>query len=304
LAVELRAKTRLGDLLSHLYVLVPALDAAKHYYIGDEEVEKLLKHGAGWLAAHPARQLITARYLKRRDDLVRDALARLVEESPIEASNSDDAVEPPAPTAPRQRLQEQRIAAVLTELQSSGARRVLDLGCGEGQLLRALLADPRFEQIVGMDVSHRALATAADRLRLERLPERQRARLTLLHGSLLYRDQRLQGYDAAAVVEVIEHLDPPRLAALERVLFEYARPGVVVLTTPNAEYNAVWETLPADQLRHADHRFEWTRVEFQSWAGAVAARHGYAVRFAPVGPEHAEHGSPTQLGVFTLPTAT
>jgi 3' terminal RNA ribose 2'-O-methyltransferase Hen1 len=303
-SVELRGQTRLRDLLSHLYVLVPALDAAKHYYIGDEEVEKLLRHGAGWLAAHPARQLITARYLKRRGDLVREALARLVDESPVEPSDADETGELPTPTAPRQRLHEQRIAAVVAELQASGARRVLDLGCGEGQLLRALLADPRFEQIVGMDVSHRVLATAAERLRLDRLPERQRARLSLLHGSLLYRDERLRGYDAAAVVEVIEHLDPPRLAALERVLFEHARPGTVVLTTPNAEYNAVWDTLPADQLRHADHRFEWTRAEFQSWAKAVAARHGYAVRFVPVGPEHAEHGSPTQLGVFTLPTAT
>jgi 3' terminal RNA ribose 2'-O-methyltransferase Hen1 len=299
-AVELRGEARLRDLLSHLYVLVPALDAAKHYYIGDEEVEKLLKHGAGWLAAHPARQLIAARYFKRRGDLVREALARLVDESPVEASDTDDAVEAPTPSAPRQRLHEQRIAAVLAELQAGGARRVLDLGCGEGQLLRALLTDPRFEQIVGMDVSHRALATAAERLRLDRLPERQRARLTLLHGSLLYRDARLQGYDAAAVMEVIEHLDPQRLAALERVLFEYARPGTVVLTTPNAEYNAVWETLPADQLRHADHRFEWTRAEFQSWAEAVAARHGYSVRYAPVGPEHMEFGPPTQLAVFTV----
>jgi 3' terminal RNA ribose 2'-O-methyltransferase Hen1 len=298
-AVELRGETRLRDLLSHLYVLVPSLDAAKHYYIGDEEVEKLLRHGAGWLATHPAKHLITSRYLKRRGDLVRDALARLVDESPAEASESDDAVEAATPLAPRQRLQEQRIGAVLAELQTCGARRVLDLGCGEGQLLRALLADQRFEQIVGMDVSHRALATAADRLRLERLPERQRARLTLLHGSLLYRDARLRGFDAAAVVEVIEHLDPPRLAALERVLFEHARPGTVVLTTPNAEYNAVWETLPDGQLRHADHRFEWTRAEFQSWAADVAARHGYDVHFGPIGPEHTEFGPPTQLAVFT-----
>lgn len=300
-AVELRGQLRLRDLLSHLYVLVPALDAAKHYYIGDEEVEKLLKHGAGWLATHPARDLITARYLKRRGDLVREALARLVDEAPVELADVDEAVEPPAPAVPRQRLQEQRIGAVVAALQASGARRVLDLGCGEGQLLRALLADRRFEQLVGLDVSHRTLAIAADRLRLERLPERQRARITLLHGSLLYRDERLHGYDAAAVVEVIEHLDPARLAAFERVLFEQARPATVVLTTPNADYNIVWETLPADQLRHADHRFEWTRTEFQSWATTVAARHGYRVRFEPVGHEHAEFGPPTQVAVFTLP---
>jgi 3' terminal RNA ribose 2'-O-methyltransferase Hen1 len=298
-AVELRGEACLCELLSHLYVLVPALDAAKHYYIGDEEVEKLLKHGAGWLAAHPARELITARYLKRRGDLVREALARLVDETPDEVAEDDEPVAPAAPPEQRQRLQTQRIAAVVAALQSSGARLVLDLGCGEGQLLRALLADPRFEQIVGLDVSHRALATAAERLRLDRLPERQRARLTLLHGSLVYRDERLRGYDAAAVVEVVEHLDRARLAAFERVLFEHARPTTIVLTTPNAEYNVLWETLPAEQLRHADHRFEWTRAEFQAWSTAVAERYGYSVRFMPVGPEHAELGSPTQLVVFT-----
>src|SRR5947199_4949083 len=114
----------------------------------------------------------------------------------------------------------------------------------------------------------------------------------------MYRDTRLAGYDAAAVVEVIEHLDPPRLAAFERVVFEFARPSTVVITTPNAEYNVRWESLPAGRFRHRDHRFEWTRAEFQRWAQGVAERFAYTVRFLPVGPEDAEVGPPTQMAVF------
>ena len=153
-----------------------------------------------------------------------------------------------------------------------------------------------------MDVSHRALEIASNKLRLDRMPERQRQRIRLVHGSLMYRDTRLTGFDAASVVEVIEHLDPPRLAAFERVLFEFARPGTIVVTTPNAEYNVKWETLPAGKFRHRDHRFEWTRAEFRLWATGVAERFGYDRRFLPVGPEDPGVGSPTQLVVFTRST--
>ena len=195
-------------------------------------------------------------------------------------------------------LHEQRLQAVVEVLKASGAQSVLDLGCGEGRLLRMLLPLFQFERIVGMDVSYRALELAQRRLQLDRLPERQAARLTLLHGSLVYRDRRLEGFDAAAVVEVIEHLDPPRLAAFERALFEFAKPRTVVLTTPNREYNALFETLPAGSFRHGDHRFEWTRAEFESWARAVAERHGYQVEFHPLGPVSEQFGPPSQMGLF------
>jgi len=129
-------------------------------------------------------------------------------------------------------------------------------------LLRELLKDKRFDEILGMDVSVRALEIAAKRLKIDDLPSFQADRIKLIHGSLMYRDKRLAEFDAAAVVEVIEHLDPPRLSAFERVLFQHAKPRTVVLTTPNAEYNIMWETLPAGNFRHPDHRFEWTRQEF------------------------------------------
>ena len=187
---------------------------------------------------------------------------------------------------------------MLAALKSTGAARVLDLGCGEGRLLQALLKEKQFTEIVGMDVSHHALEIAHDRLHYDRLPPVQKERLRFLHGSLIYRDQRLYGFDAAAVVEVIEHLDAARLAAFERVLFECAKPKHIVITTPNSEYNVKWETLPAGKFRHRDHRFEWTRAEFQTWANRVATRFGYNARFLPVGPEDSTVGSPTQMGIF------
>jgi 3' terminal RNA ribose 2'-O-methyltransferase Hen1 len=297
--VEMECHLPLQQLLSHLYVLVPVLDNDKHYWVGDDEVQKLLRHGEGWLASHPERETITRRYLKHQRSLVNDALAQLVDESEPDPDAAAEAHAQEEAVIERGiSLNEQRLGSVLSALKASGATRVLDLGCGEGRLLQALLKEKQFTEIVGMDVSHRALEMASDRLHYDRLPPIQKERLRLIHGSLIYRDQRLAGFDAAAVVEVIEHLDAPRLAAFERVLFECAKPKHIVITTPNREYNVKWETLPAGKFRHRDHRFEWTRAEFQEWANRVAGRFGYSVRFLPVGPEDPIVGSPTQMGVF------
>jgi 3' terminal RNA ribose 2'-O-methyltransferase Hen1 len=298
-SVTISGTKTLSELLTHLYVLIPVFDSQKHYFVGEDELEKLVAKGSGWLAAHPEKEQIARRYLKNRSSLFREALARLVEED-----DPDDAPKGLDPELPEESLErpvslnDQRHGAVLAAIRASGAHSVLDLGCGEGKLLRELLHDRQFERIVGLDVSIRSLEMAQKRLKLDRLPDRQAERLKLMHGSLMYRDKRLDGFDAAAVVEVIEHLDPPRLTAFERVLFEFARPQTVVLTTPNCEYNVMWETLPAGHFRHTDHRFEWTREEFQSWANRVATQHGYSVRFLPVGPEDEAVGSPTQMGVF------
>lgn len=302
-SVTLEGICRLSDLLTHIYVLIPVLDNNKHYWIGDAEVEKLLKRGQGWLEQHPEREQITRRYLKHRHNLVRDALSRLVvEEAGEEAEQTEETEDTDAKEeVPERRvsLHGQRLAAVVAALRESGAKRVLDLGCGEGRLIKLLLQEKSFTHILGLDVSYRALELARDRLRLERLPMMQRERVRLIHGALTYRDKRLEGYDAAAVVEVIEHLDPPRLAAFERVLFEFAKPETVVVTTPNAEYNVKFATLPAGKFRHKDHRFEWTRQEFQAWTARIADRFGYTVRIAHVGPEDESVGAPSQMGVFT-----
>ncbi len=295
-SVTITGTKTLSELLTHLYVLIPVFDNEKHYFVGEDELEKLLAKAGSWLAAHPEKEQITRRYLKYRSNLYREALARLIDVEQVtdqpDGPQEEESLEQPLS------LNDQRHGTVLTTLRSSGARKVIDLGCGEGKLLRELLHEKQFDEIVGMDVSIRSLEIAQKRLKLDQLPERQAKRIKLIHGSLIYRDRRLEGFDAAAVVEVIEHLDPPRLAAFERVLFEFAQPQMVVVTTPNQEYNVKWETLPAGQFRHADHRFEWTRQEFQDWANRVAGRYGYSVRFLPVGPEDEAVGSPTQMGVF------
>jgi 3' terminal RNA ribose 2'-O-methyltransferase Hen1 len=298
--VELARSCRLSELLTHLYVLIPVLDDDKHYWVGEAEVEKLLRHGEGWLAGHPERESIAYRYLKHRRGLMRKTLARLVEEDQPEPDDEADAHGQEEETLERRiSLNEERLGTVIAALKGTGAKCVLDLGCGEGKLLKALLAEKQFEEIVGLDVSTRTLERAAERLRLEQLPQKQKDRLRLTLGSLTYRDRRLSGFDAAAVVEVIEHLDPPRLEAFARVLFECARPGTVIVTTPNVEYNVRFAGLSPGTLRHKDHRFEWTRAEFRSWCEGVSSRFGYAVRTLPIGLDDPEVGSPTQMAVFT-----
>ncbi|WP_405534997.1 3' terminal RNA ribose 2'-O-methyltransferase Hen1 [Streptomyces sp. NBC_00075] len=300
----------LAEALRHLYVLLPVLDDAKHYWVAPDEVDKLLRAGEGWLSEHPEQKLITSRYLSRRWSLTRQAmerleLVRLAETDDSEVEEIDNAVEEETEVEERPTpLAVQRRDAIIAALKTSGAARVLDLGCGQGQLVQTLLKDTAFTEIVGVDVSMRALTIASRRLKLDRMGERQAARVQLLQGSLAYTDKRLKGYDAAVLCEVVEHLDLPRLPALEYAVFGAARPRTVLVTTPNVEYNVRWETLPAGHSRHSDHRFEWTREEFRAWAATVAERHGYETEFVPVGPDDPEVGPPTQMAVFTMRTET
>jgi SAM-dependent methyltransferase len=347
-SLTLTGTQRVSAALAHLYVLLPALDGGKHYWISPDEVDKLLRVGGDWLAGHPDRALISRRYLARRAGLVRSALARLAEVDDARESDLDNAIEtvpldePDQPSPPyeptvavavdaatvhaagtagaagteaaseepvdaaepevqerRRPLATQRRQAVVEVLREIGAHRVLDLGCGGGALIRDLLDEKPITEIVGVDVSASALAYAHRALRLDRMPEARRARLTLRQGALTYRDTALAGYDAAVLMEVIEHLDLPRLPALEAAVFGSARPATVIVTTPNVEYNVRYETLEAGHTRHRDHRFEWSRAEFADWANGVAARRAYTVEFRPVGELDPELGPPTQMAVFS-----
>lgn len=297
-ALRLAGEMRLAALLTHLFVLIPVLDNQKHYYVGEDEVAKLLRKGEGWLDAHPEREFIVGRYLRFRG-LVRQANAAFdegVEPETAEEASAGDAVEEVVEKPIR--LNDQRMERVRELIREAGGASVLDLGCGEGRLIRELLKLQGIRRIVGVEVAPRVLASAGDRLRLDNMPDIQRQRVELLQGSLVYRDDRLKGFEVAAVVEVIEHMEADRLPAFEAALFGHARPGTVIVTTPNRDHNAVFETLAAGAFRHPDHRFEWSRAEFRHWGESVALAHGYAVRFEGIGAEHETYGAPTQAAVF------
>jgi len=307
--VRLEGMQTVQDMFTHLYLLLPVLDNSKHYYVDRDETEKLIAHGGTWLAAHPERALIARRYLRYKRPLITSALARLTEIEDEAASADEEEAEAETPETPEPEptrqpkdaepgLHEQRLNAVMAAIREVGARSLADLGCGEGRLLRLALQESALTRILGMDVSSQALAVARRRLRLDRLPAAQRQRIEVEQGSLLYGDRRLEGFDVAALVEVIEHLDPPRLSAMERVIFEHARPRRVVVTTPNREYNVHWEPLGSERLRHQDHRFEWTRAECQAWAERVAATYRYRFSRQEFGPAEERLGAPSQLVIF------
>jgi 3' terminal RNA ribose 2'-O-methyltransferase Hen1 len=295
--VELSHTIKLCDLLSHLHVMIPVLDDDKHYYVNEDEIEKLLRHGEGWLSTHPLKEEITSRYLKRQRGLTRDALAQIAVEEVIaetpDLETQEEIIEKPIS------LNQQRMETVVAALKANGVQKIVDLGCGEGKLLKLLLKEPTFQEILGMDVTYKSLEFAQERV-LDKLPTHQKGRLQLIQGSLNYRDARIAGYDAATVIEVIEHMELDRLKAFERVLFEFAKPKMAIVTTPNVEYNVKFENLPVGKLRHPDHRFEWTRSEFQTWAQLIGDRYKYSVEFSSIGDIDLEVGSPTQMAIFTL----
>lgn len=298
--LKIKGEVRLSELLSHLYVLIPVLDDDKHYWVNEEEVEKLLRFGEGWLSTHPLKDEITKRYLKHQRDLTRFALSKLLDEDnvhPDQAERSHASEEEKLEA--KISLNEQRLKSVVDAIKNCNGKRIIDLGCGEGKLIRMLLEDKFWDEIVGMDVSWSALQTANRRLNLERLPPKLKERITLIQGSLIYRDSRLKGYDVATVIEVIEHLDAPRLKTFERILFEYTSPKAIIVTTPNIEYNVKFERLPFGQFRHRDHRFEWTREEFKNWADSNAKQFNYSVTFQSIGEEDSQLGSPTQMAIFS-----
>lgn len=308
-SITLSGTTPVQIALNQLYVLLPILGGRKHYWVGDAEVSKLLRAGAGWLESHPDQAEITGRYLRFQRSLVDPAMAQLAElDSAGSPSGRDESVvDVVAEAAPRRvSLAQQRGRVVVEKLQALGAARIIDVGCGEGALERELLALAQFTHILGTDVSSSALKRAAERLGLSTMSERQAARIELRQSSVTYRDDALNGFDAAVLMEVIEHVDVDRLPSLEQNIFGHAAPTAVIVTTPNADYNVNYPFL-GDGMRHTDHRFEWTRAEFAAWTADVAERFGYAVEHFGVTPPDADElpeGPPTQGAVFAKTTGS
>ncbi|SHF29876.1 3' terminal RNA ribose 2'-O-methyltransferase Hen1 [Seinonella peptonophila] len=289
--LHLKQKICLKDLLSHLYVLLPVLDRNKHYWVQQDEQEKLLRHGEQWLVSHPERKLIVRRYLKRRNlaEPIIEALEQHGNQAPepaVTVSNEEEKV-------PLNRL---RLRAVTEELTAVQAKKILDLGCGSGKLIQHLLRKQVGEKIIGVDPAYSVLTIAKNRLK----KIETKAMVELVSGSVFYRDDRLRDFDAAVLMEVIEHLEPNRLRDMEEVCFSYLRPRLFIVTTPNQEYNVMYSGLEAGEYRHGDHRFEWTRAEFRAWAEQVSKRHQYELRLTGIGEEAKDVGQPTQMAVFYL----
>ena len=318
----LKGKLKLRDLIKHIYILIPVFDRQKHYWIGNDEVEKLLRNAGDWLTDHPEKEYITSRYLKRLNPLVNMAFTRLSamtdsneldnNEETEDDETSTQSAEKKEKLEKKLNLNQQRLGSVVAALKNCNARSVIDIGCGEGNLLRFLLREKRFEYIAGADVSCLALERAVEKLKLGEMDDNlyefpvnttarsAQERINLFQSSLTYKDPRFKGYDAVCVIEVIEHLDISRLPAFERVLFEYVKPKIIILTTPNREYNVKYEHVGETKLRHDDHRFEWTRIEFHEWAERTAKKYGYTVKFSEIGEADEALGSSTQMGVFAL----
>lgn len=311
--VTFTATLTIQQLLQHFYVLIPVLDNEKHYWVTVDEVDKLLIHGSEWIPTHPKKPLIARRYLKKQGSLTRKALDKLqVNESQLteeELKADQEATQEKADINSQAkedklekkiRLNDLRIQKVTETIRTYGVNNVIDMGCGEGKYLREYLKIPSLQKVVGVEVSSQVLKRAEERLKIDRLPERLRDKVKLLQGSLTYNDKRTQGYDMVTCIEVIEHIDEDRLDAFAQSLFGFAKPTYVVLTTPNVEFNATFENLPAGKFRHSDHRFEWDRKTFENWCDDVCQQYGYQVSFDGIGEVHPEYGSPTQMGLFTM----
>jgi 3' terminal RNA ribose 2'-O-methyltransferase Hen1 len=291
------------ELLSHLYVLLPALDIGKHYFVSEAEVSKLLQKGEGWLDLHPEREVIINRYLIGLRSLARQAMEDLkisgFKDLKISELKDSKISESPESLNPEilKSLNLTRLNLVVQQLIASGAEKVLDLGCGDGKLIRLLLPEKQFSAITGIDVSYFELLRAKERLHYDEMSPAQQKRITLFQSSLTYRDKRLEGYDAAALVEVIEHIELDRLDIFAQAVFGCAHPGTVVITTPNKEYN-VHYGLDESALRHSDHRFEWTRAEFNEWVISTGTKYGYQWNILPVGDVDEKTGASCQMAVL------
>jgi len=290
--LKLRNKIKLKELLSHLYVLIPVLDNDKHYFVSSAEIEKLLTKGKGWLENHPEMEIIAKRYMIGLKSLSKEVIEKLYEGNESYKNLLNLAKKE------KKYLNDIRLDSVFNELVQNKIYSVIDIGCGEGKLIQKLIKSSQFNKIAGMDVSYKELLKAKARMFFDEMAPRQKSRIDLFHGSIVYKDERLRIYQAATVIEVIEHLDEEKLHIFEKVLFEYTNPEFIIITTPNIEFNETYKKINKQDLRHHDHRFEWTREEFQSWSEKLAKKYNYNIEFKNVGESIKDIGSPTQMGIF------
>ncbi|XP_029975375.1 small RNA 2'-O-methyltransferase [Salarias fasciatus] len=193
-------------------------------------------------------------------------------------------------------LQDQRHQFVFDHVRQNKPRKVADLGCSGGSLLRRLRFLPDISLLVGVDVQGELLTSMKYELRplpsdyLQ--PRVNQLRVELFQGSVTQKDSRLRGFDLVTSIELIEHLTLDDVERFSSSLFGYMSPQVAIVSTPNSEYNPLLPGLAG--FRHKDHKFEWTRAEFRSWALKVCCDYGYEVEFTGVG--RAPPGQQDQVG--------
>ncbi len=276
----LKNKLTLQSVLQHLYVLIPVFDNNKHYFVNNDEVEKLLSKGGDWIDVHPEKDFITSRYLnskfidaKKLESLFSKEQNKMIEERKKNSLNS------------------QRLSQVTDVIESLNIKSLVDLGCGEGKLIKELLNNTSVEKILGVDISINVLKKAARKLKYDTVKDK----IELVQSSAVYYDERFTEYEAICLIEVIEHIDEQKLYLLKENVFNLVKPKYVIITTPNVEYNTVYEL---DGYRHSDHRFEWSRSEFRLWCEEICNQYNYDVEYFSIGEEMETVGNSTQMGVF------
>jgi 3' terminal RNA ribose 2'-O-methyltransferase Hen1 len=273
--------------LRHVFVLIPVLDDYKHYFIDEREVEKLERYGEGWLEFHPLADLIIKRSLRFRDVIAKSNF-KVSDEKDLNFRNK-------APSKPR--LNDMRYEAIVKQVQSlTNKSTVIDMGAGEGKLSVQLGFIPGIQEILAVEPSQREHIRAKERFEKAKQIEGF-LEPSLLWGSLFYTDDRLRNKDVMILCEVIEHINEDRLPGIMELIFRENRPRTFLITTPNQEYNAIYDL--GENMRHNDHRFEWSREEFQNRCQNWIANVPYSVVFAGIGEEQEPYGFPTQMAIFS-----
>ncbi|TDQ36236.1 3' terminal RNA ribose 2'-O-methyltransferase Hen1 [Aureibacillus halotolerans] len=276
--LTIQGLTTLQAGLRQLFVLLPVLDDYKHYYIDEKEMEKLERYGEGWLDEHPEKALIYRRALRFKELY-----------APLQ--NDEETQE----KTPKRSLNHQRYEAIASTIATFPNRaRVIDLGAGEGKLLERLRLIPGIEELLAVEPSQAMLLRAMKAIEVS---TEDGIKPTLLQGSLFYYDHRLLDSDVIVLCEVIEHIDEERLPACMAMILDEYRPGALIITTPNKEYNQLYD-MP-EERRHHDHRFEWTRDQFTDWCYKINEGQSYDLTFSGIGDDNEIYGQPTQMCVFT-----
>lgn len=284
LFITLTGKQTIQNLLKHLFILIPVIDNYKHYFIDEREIEKVDRYGEGWLDAHPLKQFIVKRAL-RFQNLIRQS--KFYDRERHNQENRE---------TKKIRLNELRYEKIVDFIRTIPKRdTVVDLGAGEGKLSVKLGYLDGVKEILSVEPSNKSRVRAIQRFEEAEgtdgftLP-------TSLAGSLFYFDDRLVNKDIMVLCEVIEHIDEYRIPKMMEAIFRSYQPRVLIVTTPNQEYNVIYDM--DETMRHHDHRFEWTRDDFQENCEQWIKESPYYIQFEGIGEEHPEYGTPTQMAIF------